>query len=258
MYRVLIVDDEPWVLKGIRSTFKWEQMGFKVIADTTDSLEALVMIERDHPDVVMTDIRMPELTGIELMKRSRDLGIKSEFVIISGAADFHYAQDSIRLGCFDYLLKPLEFEEADKLLERLYHHLQDSNPGKGEEDTASATIDRDMLNNEKFKELLEYVNGHYEEDLHLKDLSHKYYINYTYCCDLFQKSMKSTFTDYVTRLRLSKAKQLLSENKLSIWEVSQHVGYKDYNYFSKVFKKWYGVTPSGFRKNKVGFHGEGR
>jgi two-component system response regulator YesN len=248
MYRVLIVDDEPWVLRGIRNTFQWDNQGFEVIAETTDSLEAWDFIQASRPDVVMTDIRMPELSGIDLMKRSREAGIKAEFIIISGAADFHYAQETLRLGCFDYLLKPLEFEEADKLLERLQQHLEQTQQPRSPD--SSNMQEPEMLINDKFKELLDYVNNNYNRDLNLKEMSAKFYINYTYCCDLFQKAMRSTFTDYVTRLRMKKAEQLLAENKLSILEISHHIGYKDYNYFSKVFKKWYGLTPSGYRKNK--------
>jgi two-component system response regulator YesN len=255
MYRVLIVDDEPWVLKGILNTFKWDDFGFEVIADTTDPLLAYEMILKQQPDVVMTDIRMPELTGIDLMKLSREQGIKAEFIIISGAADFHYAQESIRLGCFDYMLKPLQFEEADTLLDRLSHHLGSAvlpqDDAVREVELKAGSLELSPLINENFKELLDYVNHHYEDDLVLRELSNKFYINYTYCCDLFQKVTKSTFTDYVTRLRMNKAEQILKESHLSIDEVSRIVGYKDCNYFNKVFKKWFGITSTSYRKNQV-------
>lgn len=254
MYRVLIVDDEPWVLKGIINTFKWEEYGFEIIADTTDPLLAYETILQEQLDVVMTDIRMPELTGIDLMKLSRGKGIKAEFVIISGAADFHYAQESIRLGCFDYMLKPLQFKEADALLDRLSQHLELVIPPKDETVLEREAIVElpglSLLINDNFKELLDYVNHHFEDELYLRELSHKFYINYTYCCDLFQKATKSTFTDYVIRLRMNRAEQLLKESDLSINEISGVVGYKDYNYFNRAFKKWFGITPTNYRKNR--------
>ncbi|NHN32880.1 response regulator transcription factor [Paenibacillus agricola] len=255
MYRVLIVDDEPWVLKGILNTFKWDDFGFQVIADTTDPVLAYEMILKQQPEVVMTDIRMPELTGIDLMKLSREQGVKAEFVIISGAADFHYAQESIRLGCFDYMLKPLQFAEADALLERLSLHLDATvlsiNETAEESELQAGSSILSPSINENFKELLDYVNQHYEDELYLRELSNKFFINYTYCCDLFQKVTKSTFTDYVTRLRMNKAEQMLKESQLSIDEVSRIVGYKDCNYFNKVFKKWFGLTSTSYRKNQA-------
>ncbi|MEK3914101.1 helix-turn-helix domain-containing protein [Paenibacillus sp. FSL H7-0331] len=256
MYRVLIVDDEPWVLKGILNTFRWDDFGFVVIADTTDPLLAYDTILKQQPDVVMTDIRMPELTGIDLMKLCREQGIKAEFIIISGAADFHYAQESIRLGCFDYMLKPLQFDAADALLERLSHHLESMHLPKEvaarELEPKAENAAPSPLINENFKQLLDYVNHHYEDELYLKELSHKFYINYTYCCDLFQKATKSTFNEFVTRLRMNKAEQLLKESHLSVHEVARTVGYKDCNYFNKVFKKWFGMTPTGYRKSLQG------
>ncbi|MCS7460312.1 response regulator [Paenibacillus doosanensis] len=480
MYRVAIVDDEPWVLKGIRNTFRWDDYGFEVAMETTDSQEAWEYIRQERPDAVVTDIRMPEISGMDLMRKSREEGIGSEFIIISGAADFHYAQESLRLGCFDYLLKPLQFEEADAVLKRLHEQLEAaqrqkdkdvmealykgeearieellsargfrrqgkplqalwmesasearlaeaegwlegtghiafradpgrtvilaadascihsalearwqvadatglfigvSRPSPGDRGIAEAIeearsalqssflfpeggvflfrkeslpelrkrvyelcsalqqpageypipqyesfpelfrkkkagikdviyfwnqivsalhkpfgesslreelqfmdyeeltarfadfeqlcaylkqlavpaaeasgADANFAVNENFGLLLEYVDSHYMEELHLKELSHRFYINYTYCCDLFQKTTKSTFTDYMTRLRMKKAELLLRERSHSIHEVCEKVGYKDYAYFNKVFKKWYGLTPSNYRKLKA-------
>ncbi|MDR2078342.1 MAG: response regulator [Treponema sp.] len=102
MYRVLLVDDEPWALAGLRKIFKWHEKQFEISGETTDSVEALDLIRRQKPDAVFTDIRMPEISGIELMKLIRGEGLDIEFIIISGFAEFSYAQESLRLGAFDF------------------------------------------------------------------------------------------------------------------------------------------------------------
>ncbi|MEX1031548.1 MAG: response regulator [Paenibacillaceae bacterium] len=124
MYSVLLVDDEIWSLDGLRMLFDWDKMGFHVIDQVTDSSEAFDIIRSTKPDVVFTDIRMPEISGIELLSMSRQEGIASEFVIISGFAEFEYAQDALRFGAFDYHLKPIDPDMALPLLEKLKLRLQ--------------------------------------------------------------------------------------------------------------------------------------
>ena len=125
MYRVLLVDDEIWSLEGMRKLLEWEKMGFTVIAQATDASEAGDVIAREKPDVVFTDIRMPEISGIELMNMARKMGVTSEFVVVSGFAEFEYAQEALRYGAFDYQLKPVDPEEAGRLLEKLKQKLDE-------------------------------------------------------------------------------------------------------------------------------------
>lgn len=105
LYRVILVDDEPWTLMGITKTFKWEEKGFRVIKKTTKAREALEEILSKQPEVVFTDIRMPEMTGLELMKKARENGIRSEFVIISGFSEFAYAQEVILLKLAGFIIR---------------------------------------------------------------------------------------------------------------------------------------------------------
>ena len=95
MYKVIVVDDETWICKLIRKIVDWNNLGFDIIADAGDGLSALNLIKEHHPDLVITDIRMPSLDGIELIKTVRELNIDTEFMIISGYSDFEYARNAI-------------------------------------------------------------------------------------------------------------------------------------------------------------------
>jgi len=119
MYSVLIVDDEPTTLIGIRKTFNWSQYGFELLWEVTSSRQALDNICKYRPDLVITDIRMPVINGIDLMKITRDKNIDSEFIVISGFAEFEYAKEAINVGAFAYLLKPLQRQEANDVLSKL-------------------------------------------------------------------------------------------------------------------------------------------
>lgn len=119
MYRVTLVDDEPWSATSLQKAMPWEEFGFEVTAIETDSVVALEHIKDSPPDVVFTDIRMPELSGIDLLRKTREARRELVFVIVSGYDDFKYAQEAIRLGAADYVLKPVDSGEGRKLLERL-------------------------------------------------------------------------------------------------------------------------------------------
>ena len=118
MYSVIVVDDETWILKLIRKIVDWEAFGFQVIADASDGKKALELIVDKKPDLVITDIRMPSLDGIGLIKATRELEIDSEFVIISGYSDFEYARCAVTYDAFGYLLKPLGKKEFSDVLQR--------------------------------------------------------------------------------------------------------------------------------------------
>jgi len=254
-YRVVLIDDEPWTMVYMKKTFKWREMGFEIIAETQNSLEAFELIEQVRPDVVFTDIRMPQMSGIELMQGLRQKGIHSEFVIASGFAEFEYAQEAVKLGAFEYCLKPITSEKADELLARLSRHLNAriASPETGEQDrirsgdgtTAPMTEEEGQI---KFTDMLAYIRRHYAEKLQLKDLAKMFFLNPNYCCHLFGKFTQKTFSEYVTDLRMKEAARLLLHTQLTIEEVAGRTGYPDYFYFNKVFKKYYRATPTGYRK----------
>lgn len=171
-YKVVLVDDEPWALVYLKKIFKWESMGFEVIAETCNSVDALDIIIEKSPDVVLTDIRMPKISGIELMKEARARGNQSIFIIVSGFAEFSYAQEAIKLGAFEYCLKPLSSQKADELLNRLTETLKRKNSVSGETDRDEDDILTELYGNElinpNFLKMLEYIKANYDRKLRLK------------------------------------------------------------------------------------------
>ncbi|WP_334076846.1 helix-turn-helix domain-containing protein [Paenibacillus sanfengchensis] len=125
MMNVLLVDDEPLVLDGLRTMIKWEQYGFRVCGEASNGPEAFGLIQRLMPELVLTDIRMPVYGGLELIKRSnRALKRPPKFVVLSGYDDFNYALTAMRQRVAEYLLKPIDEEEIEAILERLGAQIQ--------------------------------------------------------------------------------------------------------------------------------------
>lgn len=119
MHTALIVDDEKWIVEGIKSGVDWSGRGFEVIGDAENGQDALELVKSLRPDVVLTDIKMPVLNGLELIKKGREASPDTLFVVLSAHAEFAYAQKALNYGTFGYCLKPFEIEEIDSMLGRL-------------------------------------------------------------------------------------------------------------------------------------------
>lgn len=125
LYRIILVDDEEEVRKGIIRKIDWETLGFQVVGDAENGEEALEMIEQLEPDLVMTDIRMPYMDGLTLSARIRQKYPSIKILIFSGYDDFEYAQQAIKLNVTEYILKPVNVEELTEILIRVYENLEE-------------------------------------------------------------------------------------------------------------------------------------
>ncbi|WP_164545772.1 response regulator transcription factor [Paenibacillus albus] len=125
MYRAMIVDDEQWVVKNLLDAVEWPRYGFEIVGTETNSPRALQLIKEINPDLVFIDIRMPEISGLELIKRCNELQLDTLFIVVSGFAEFSYVQKCMNLGALGYCLKPIEEEEIIPLLKKAKDKLDD-------------------------------------------------------------------------------------------------------------------------------------
>lgn len=240
MYSVYLVDDEKWSLCDVLYTFPFGQCGFEVVGQNTNALAALDAILDIRPAVVFADIRMPSISGLDLIHMVKQQLPETVFVILSGYAEFEYAVDALRMEVFDYCLKPIDEQSAQQLLIRLKAHL-DSRAAPEEEEALP------LGGSPQFTALLQYVNDHITEPLALGELAQRFYINISYCGELFRNVTGENFTQYVRRRRLQLACSLLRRTNLPLSQVASRVGYPDLPYFSRVFTAAMGVSPSRYR-----------
>lgn len=240
MYSVAIIEDDEWILKGIAKSFDWEKYGLYVKETFYDAESFLKYLDGHHIDVVITDIKLPRMSGLELINRVKfELGIENiYFVIISAFDSYEYMRKAINLGVVDYCKKPIVREETEQILQKLHKLLT------GETDDRPTAI-----NNSNFADLIYYINTHYSEKLVLNQLAKKYFFNSNYLCMLFKKKLGMTFSMYLLKVRMEKAKELLQDGKYSITEIAAKVGYSEYSYFNRSFKKYFQIPPSELRKN---------
>ncbi len=119
MYKAFAVDDEPSVIEGIKIMIPWSELDFVLCGTASNAADALAMIREQRPHLLISDIRMPHLSGLELVEEAKKLGFDLEFILLSGYADFSYIQQAMKSQVFDYLLKPLDRDEMVSVLHKV-------------------------------------------------------------------------------------------------------------------------------------------
>lgn len=245
MYSAVIIDDEKWTLIDIKKTFPWKENDFVIVGETTNAQKGLTLIQQLHPDFVLTDVQMPGMSGIELIQKIREQGIDTEVVVVSGFASFEYAQSMLKYGAFAYCLKPLQRIECNEVFCNLKNKLTEKHSSHPPNPLFEQA---DKIENIKFQKLIKKVLTSYSDELTLTELSEEFGFNPNYCCTLFSKVLDTTFSKYLTSVRISAAKELMLENKYSLEEIAARVGYSNVFYFSTVFKKQEAVSPREYQK----------
>lgn len=376
MMKVMLVDDEPFIMQGLEVLIDWNALGYEIVKMASNGGEAYEYLKSEQVDMVISDISMPVMTGLDLLKRIREEGLSDAyFVILSGYNDFKYAQQAIRYASMDYLLKPIDREELTDILKRAARMRESEHDETGmtavlralrtfrsdqdiktygdeinvpqgrimllkeQLDSLIAAVeqnditeinrsvdvlydetrDRGMstdvfdlnLNYLLFRlihlaveqdesvdqeEVLSYISdnvyesgeirgsrthlkrfaisyaeylvqlrknvsrgilqeiereirANFADNLTLKDLSRKYYVNSSYLGQLFKKKYDQSFKDYLCSVRINEAASMLLKTDEKIPVIAEKVGYKDTDYFIQKFIELKGCTPAKYRRN---------
>lgn len=239
MLNVYIADDEVWITLGLKKLLERIDIDTVVVGTANNGLMAKEEIGVFKPDVVFTDIRMPGLSGLELLQAIPEVSPESKVVIITGFAEFSYAQEALKHRAYDYLLKPIKEEELERVLKTIVAERGES----GETQKTERVSDR-MIDN-----VIAEIRAHYTEDISLTSLAARYSISTGHLSKIIKEHLQVNFSDYIAALRMQRAKELLADDSLSIERIAEIVGYDDYFYFTKVFKKVEGISPSKYRKS---------
>ena len=238
--KVLIADDECTIREGFKRLFDWERHGCSLIGEAENGKDALEKIEALSPDIVIMDISMPVMTGLEVIRQARRRFPRIAFVIVSGYDDFSYCQEALRLRVEAYLLKPVNFDELQEIIDSLKIKLGEMDMLQG----APATDkDRKLI-----RDMTDYLNRHLDEEISLKILGDVFYMTPNYISRVFRDELGVNYLAYLTHLRIERARKLLLTTDMAIADVSEAAGFHDYRTFTKVFKRYEGVPPTQFRK----------
>lgn len=257
LYTVMIVDDEPIVRKGLISFIDWPQLECKIVYEATNGVEAFNKIAELSPDIIISDIKMPGMNGLELAEKIRQDFPSTKIILLTGYSDFYYAQAAIKHGVIDYILKASAIENISGAVEKAKKiidaerttklQLQKLQNGIDESLTEVKASSGKLQINYIVQKAREYIAENYNNKISLKNVADSVYVNSSYLSRLYSKEMGETIIETINKLKIEKAKGLLKETIMKTNEISQAVGIEDSAYFSHLFRKYIGLSPMEYR-----------
>lgn len=233
--KVVLADDEPLALTLLQHIIDWKRFGLTLAGCAANGDELYQMVLSQRPEIVITDIRMPGRSGLEIIAKTLEAGLPTRFIIISSHTSFAYARKAIQLGAEDFLPKPVSRTELVKTLNFVLEKLKVPEPQE-----------------ESYRKLIQtakgYIDLNFEKHLTLENVAAQIYVSSSYLSTLFKKETGVNFSEYLTKVRMENAKRLLDDVQYTIAQVSEMVGYRDVKHFSSVFQKYYQVSPAQYRR----------
>lgn len=239
MKKILIVDDEKFIRNGISAIISNNFPELFQIELAKNGQEALEIMKKIEFDLVITDINMPFINGIDFIKEIRQIFGELNIIVISGYDEFEYARQCMKYGVKNYLLKPINDKE---LVEIVKETIKSNN-----EVISEINEDEKKLEYVYIEKAKDYIEKNYYKDINMAVVSNYVSLNYSYFSSIFNRDTGMNFSDYLNFVRVEKAKVLLKNIDYKIHEVSEMVGYKNPKHFTKNFKKFTKLTPVEYR-----------
>ncbi|PYI52861.1 response regulator transcription factor [Paenibacillus flagellatus] len=251
---IMIVDDESLTRNGLfRTLTRWAKGQCDIIV-AEDGLEAWERLRerKDGCDLLITDIRMPRMDGLELIRKLREAGDGVAAILLTGHAEFEYARTAVSLGAISYLLKPIDESRLIGEVEEGLRRAEELRLGTTRRKRMEAYPElfgggRNEIANPLIREAVRYAEERLAEPLTAKDAAQAVHLNVSYFSVLFKREAGMPFTEFVTRRRMLEAKRLLLDTDMKIYEIAERTGYQSASYFVKLFQEQEGMTPKEFR-----------
>lgn len=264
MYKLMIAEDVKTVRETLVHAIPWNRLGIELIGAFNNGEEALARLDDEEPDLLLTDIGMPKMDGLELIKEAQARKPDIRCIILSGLNEFEHARKAIQLQVLEYALKPIDPDEIEKVLMRATRKLsKEREERRGLALAERASKDKlphlsellqngELSGNLKKKKLVEqavhYLKEHYmRKELALSDVADAVGLSEKYMNLLVKEVTGATINHLIIRLRMEEAARLLKDPANRIYEICGRIGYTDQDHFRESFKKQYGLTPTEYR-----------
>ncbi|GAA3413323.1 response regulator [Paenibacillus hodogayensis] len=258
MYKLLFVDDEYEIRSGLCRFFPWDEVGFEIAGQAENGKQALEFLQNHTVDVILCDIKMPVMNGIELAEELYKQKSKIKIIFFSGHREFEYAQKALSFGVKSYVVKSTKFSELVHVFEKVKDELDQETYAMEAPDKEPAAEDSEEVQNFYDRVILtikSHIKGHYR-DVELDDVARLVHMHPNYVSKLFKKQTGQNFSDYLLAVRMEKAVELLKDVRYRTLDVSALLGYTNVKNFTRRFKSYYGKSPRAFRTNESVTRGE--
>lgn len=258
-YRVLIVEDEPLMRAYLVSNLSRLHPCFIAVDAVHDGVAALALFDTNSYDLMITDLRMPGMDGLQLIESVRSRGHTLPIIILTGYDEFEYARTALHFGVAEYLLKPLNDDALAETLARLDQSIQqrrramqlpkDLSPQSIASFVATCFSDSDGEQSLLAERAANYIATHFTEPITQTDVAEALGVTPAYLSSVFHEEKGESYTKFLTRLRMMQAALLLkSKPNITIQSVAEQTGYASDKHFIGVFKKYFGTTPNEYRQ----------
>ena len=239
MYTTVIIEDDPMITRLNRRYIEQDSR-FAVVQTFSAAHPALFWLRRNPIDLIILDVYMPQMSGTELLLQLRAEGVDADVIMVTSANDAKTVNDAVRLGAVDYLVKPFDSAQITACLRKL-NLLPESRPA----------VRGDKPGNTFCTQFSVWLDHHYMQDVSLDQAAEAMGMSSFYFSRFFRTSYNQTFLEYLTAYRIDRAVELLQQTDIPVREIAVRVGYTDANYFTKVFKRHLGVTPTEYRNHNA-------
>lgn len=247
--RIVVIDDESQTRASVIRLLGRLGEEYTVIGEAGNGYEGMLLIKDLRPDLVITDIMMPRISGLDMIESAHCCAPETYFIILSGYAEFEFAQRAINLPVVQYLLKPITVEQMQEALNRVSENIASltSNPKSQPENQPN------IQNN--YSDITTYIvneiHKSYTQRLYLDAIAGQLKVTPEYAGNVFSRETGKSFSVYLRDVRIDKAKELLENTDLKMYEIAFKVGYSDEKYFCRVFKECTGSTPKRYSRGKL-------
>jgi len=258
MRKVVIIDDEEIIREGLKTFVNWKKLNCDVVGIAEDGSEGLEIVEKFKPDIVITDIRMYGMNGLEMINAVRRKNKKCMIIILTAYRNIDYAQEAIRLGVFRLLFKPTKTDEIEKAIQEAIDEMEFEKLANDKDELKRCVLSKikEIKNGMEFghlsflaSKILNYLLENYYKEISLQELADDFFISHWHLSKLIKKELGVNYSDLINIIRIEQAKKLLAIPKYRINEVGSMVGYNDNTYFCRVFKKLTGLSPQEYRNH---------
>jgi two-component system, response regulator YesN len=248
LFQLLIVDDEYEIRNGLSNYFPWDQVGFEIKGIAKNGAEALQLLSKQHFDVVLSDIRMPEMSGLELASELHRTRSETIVVLLSGYKEFDYAQRAIEYGVRRFLLKPTKNKEITETFTQIRAELLKVKQKTKVESLLphAALFDLSNVGNQNIQTIIKYIDQNYKV-ASLELISDQLGMNPSYLSTFFKEKTGVNFSDYLTHIRMKNAVLFLQNSQYKTYEISELVGYSTPKNFTRKFSSYFGKSPREYR-----------
>lgn len=261
MLKIVVVEDEEIIRKGLIFSINWLEMGCVVVGSASDGQEGLEVICDKKPDLVIADILMPRMSGLDMLEQAMRV-CRFSSIVLTSYSEFDLAKRALQLGVTDYLLKPVDEDELRAVVEKVRQKIDRESPDRkapapsgepdGEEGAAPPPGVLPGNTDPYVQQLCEIIRVRYMEKLSVNSVARELGISSSYLSRKIRSCLGITFVDLLNQYRINEATRLLRDTSLRIHEISRQVGFSEYKYFFSVFKKYTGVGPTEFIRENTG------